>query len=94
MHYKAERKLLIYVIFCVFPDVPVGFPKFLRSPKSQSVDVGKSAQLECEAEGIPELLFLWLKNGIPIRSGQQGTQLLGYGNRYKYDGSYDGSNTG
>ncbi|KAM7542554.1 hypothetical protein Aperf_G00000000579 [Anoplocephala perfoliata] len=87
---KASAHLKVYKYT---DNVPVGFPKFIQSPKSQTVDVGKSVQLECEAEGTPELIILWLKNGIPIRSIQQGTQLLGYGNRFKYDGSYDGSNT-
>lgn len=81
-------------ILYLFSDVPIGFPKFVRPPQTQSADVGKRIQLQCEAEGAPDLKFVWLKNGVPIKSNQQGSQALGYRGRYSYDGSYSGSNIG
>ncbi|KAM3177306.1 hypothetical protein ACTXT7_004821 [Hymenolepis weldensis] len=79
---KASAQLKVYK----YSDhVPTGFPKFVRPPQTHSVDVGKRIQLQCEAEGAPELKFVWLKNGVPIKSNQQGSQALGYRGRYSYD---------
>ncbi|VDO03412.1 unnamed protein product [Rodentolepis nana] len=86
---KASAELKVYK----YSDhVPSGFPKFVRPPQAQSVDAGKRLQLQCEAEGTPDLKFIWLKNEIPIKFNQQRLQALGYRGRYSYDASYDGSN--
>ena len=36
-------------------------------PPRQTVDVGKSADLRCQAAGFPRKQMLWLKDGRPLR---------------------------
>lgn len=36
-------------------------------PPRQTVDVGKSADLHCQAAGFPRKQVLWLKDGRPLR---------------------------
>ncbi|CDI96853.2 receptor type tyrosine protein phosphatase [Echinococcus multilocularis] len=89
-HVGSDKSSAQLQVYKYTDSVPVGFPKFVRSPKSQAVDVGKTVHLECEAEGAPELKFLWLKNEIPVHF-QQKVQSFDYSTKNNHDGSVEES---
>uniref|UniRef100_A0A5K3ESB3 protein-tyrosine-phosphatase n=1 Tax=Mesocestoides corti TaxID=53468 RepID=A0A5K3ESB3_MESCO len=70
-HVGNDRASASLKVYEYTDDVPVGFPKFIHTPRSHSTDVGKPVQLECAAEGKGDLTFLWLKNGLPVVSQDQ-----------------------
>ncbi|XP_049845177.1 Down syndrome cell adhesion molecule-like protein Dscam2 [Schistocerca gregaria] len=40
-------------------------------PQQQTVDVGRSAQLNCSTEGYPQLAVSWLKDGQPLHTSSR-----------------------
>lgn len=47
-------------------EVPKGFPRFSIQPSMQGVEKGRTALLQCAAEGDPEPTISWLKDSVPL----------------------------
>ena len=59
--------------------VPDGYPDITTSPMLKAVELGRPAQMQCEATGTPKPEINWLKDYIPVELTDPRLSLLDSG---------------